>query len=111
MADIFQVKITDYAQSQLKEITQYISHELENPEAAIHTLNILEKSISSLSQLPERVALTEEQPWHNLGIHKLPVKNFFIYFWIDKKHLKVQITAIVYMKRDQNTQLSQMFWE
>lgn len=111
MADIFQVKITDYAQTQLKEITQYISHELENPEAALHTLDILEKSISSLSQLPERVARTEEEPWHSLGIHKLSVKNFLVYFWIDKKHYKVQVTAVVYNKREQKTQLSQMSWE
>ena len=34
-----------------------------------------EKEIGSLAQFSNRVPLTEEEPWHSQGIHKLPVKN------------------------------------
>lgn len=61
-----------------------------------------------LSKFPQRIALTEEEPWHSYGIRKIPVKNFLVYFWIDEDHLKVQVTAVVYGKRDQVHQLSQM---
>lgn len=45
------------------------------------------------------------------GIHRLPVKNFLVYFWIDENNMRVQITAIIYEKRDQLRQLSQMDME
>ena len=57
------------------------------------------------------IALTEEEPWHNYGIRKMPVKNFLVYFWLDEDHLIVQVTAVVYGKRDLIRQLSQMDME
>ncbi len=44
-------------------------------------------------------------------IHRLPVKNFLVYFWIDEDKMKVQITAVIYGKRDQLRQLSQIEME
>jgi len=71
----------------------------------------MESAISSLSQFPQRIALTEEEPWRSAGIHKMPVKNFFIYFWIDEENDKVQVTTDIYGKHDQVKQLSQMDME
>ena len=90
---------------------RYITHELKAPEAALHLLNTLENSFASLEHFPQRVALTNQEPWHTKGIHCLPVKNFFVYFWIDEKDMKVQITAGIYAKRNQIYQLSQMDME
>lgn len=108
MAETYAVKITIHAQGQLHEITHYIASELKAPDAALHLLDTLEDAISSLSEFPQRIALTEEEPWHSYGIRKMPVKNFLVYFWVDEDHLKVQVTAVVYGKRDQVHQLSQM---
>lgn len=108
MAETYIVKITTQAQGQMKEIMHYIASELKAPDAALHLLDALENAIASLSHFPHRVALTEEEPWHSNGIHRLPIKNFLVYFWIDEHNLKVQITAIVYERRNQILQLSQM---
>ena len=108
MADTYNVKVTVQAQNQIQEIAQYIATELQAPDAALHLLDTLEFEISSLSAFPQRIALTEEEPWHSYGIHKMPVKNFLVYFWIDENACKVQITAVVYGRRDQARQLSQM---
>jgi len=89
----------------------YIVHELKAPDAALHLLDVLEESFSSLSHFPQRVILVDEEPWHSKGIHRLPVKNFLVYFWIDEDNLRVQITAVIYAKRDQLHQLSQMNME
>ena len=105
------VKITSQAELQIQEIIHYITHELKAPEAALHLLDILEDSFASLERFPHRIALIDEEPWHTKGIHRLPVKNFLVYFWIDEDNLKVQITAIIYEKRDQLHQLSQMDME
>ncbi|WP_042356936.1 type II toxin-antitoxin system RelE/ParE family toxin [Bacillus rubiinfantis] len=111
MAETYAVKITTQAEEQMQEITRYIASELKAPDAALRLLDALEDAISSLSDFPQRVALTEEEPWHSYGIRKMPVKNFLVYFWIDEDHLKVQVTAVVYGKRDQIRQLSQMDME
>ena len=109
MADkTYIVKITAQAEEQLKEIIKYITSELKAPKAALCLLDEIEQSISSLSQFPQRVTLTEEEPWRSYGIHKMPVKNFLIYFWIDEENSKVQVTTVIYGKRDQLKQLSQM---
>lgn len=102
------VKVTSQAEEQLQEIVHYIIHELKAPDAALHLLDTLEASFASLSQIPQRVALVDEEPWHTNEIRRLPVQNFLVYFWIDEKNMKVQITAIIYEKRDQLRQLSQM---
>lgn len=108
MADTYQVKVTLQAQEQMGEIVHYIATELFAPEAALRQLDALENAISSLTQFPNRIALTEEEPWHSYGIHKMPIKNFLVYFWIDEDTCKVQVTAVVYGRRDQIQQLSKM---
>lgn len=102
------VKITSQAEEQIQEIIHYITYELKSPDAALHLLDVLEDSFSSLTHLPQRVALLDEEPWHTKGIHRLPVMNFLVYFWIDEDNMKVQVTAVIYGKRDQLHQLSQM---
>lgn len=102
------IKITAQAEEQLREIIKYITSELKAPKAALYLLNEIEHSISSLSRFPQRITLTEEDPWRSKGIHKMPVKNFLIYFWIDEEKSMVQVTSVIYGKRDQLKQLSQM---
>lgn len=111
MDKIYNVKITSQAEEQIQEIVYYIYHELKAPDAALQLLDALEDAFSSLTHFPQRVVLVEEEPWHTNGIHRLPVKNFLIYFWIDEDNMRVQITAIIYGKREQLRQLSQMDME
>lgn len=111
MDKTYTVKITSQAEEQIQETIYYIAHELKAPEAALHLLDTLEDAFLSLAHFPQRVALISEEPWHTKGIHRLPVKNFLMYFWIDEDNTKVQITAVIYEKRDQLRQLSQMDME
>ena len=104
----YEVKITEPAQRQLQEIVRYIAEDLQEKRTALRTLDTLEKEILSLSTLPNRVALTEEEPWHSQGIHKFPVKNYLIYFWVDEETKKVQIIGAVYGRKDQRHQLSNL---
>ena len=92
----------------MHDTVRYISKELLSPQTAYHWIEEIEEAVSSLSQFPNRILLTDEEPWHSHGIRKMPVHNFLIYFWMDEEHLKVQIIAVVYGKRDQLRALSQM---
>ena len=78
-------RATTQAEEQIREIAQYIAAELKAPKAALRLLNAMEEAITSLSQLPQRVELTKENPWHSFGIHKMPVKISSSAFWMDEK--------------------------
>lgn len=104
----YEVKITPQASSQMLEIFNYISATLEAPIAAERLLDELQKSILSLDTMPKRVALVDEEPWRSYGVHKMPVKNFLIYFWVNDEQKEVHITAVIYGRQDQLQQLKQM---
>ena len=44
-------------------------------------------------------------------MRKIVVKNFLIYFWVDEENMRVQVTAVIYQKRDQLARLAKMEWE
>lgn len=111
MTTAYRVNVTTQAQEQMQEIVRYIALELKAHDAALHLLDTLEEAISSLSHMPNSIALTDEEPWRSNGIHRMPVKNFLVYFWVNENTKQVQITAVIYGRRDQARQLSQMNME
>ena len=92
----------------MREIAHYISYDLMAPEAADNLLDDLKASILKLSVLPKKYSLIEEEPWRSEGVRKIVVKNFLVYYWIDEEYNKVQVTAVIYSKRDQIKQLKNM---
>ncbi len=106
--DNYKVKITEQAEVQLREILLYISNTLKEPDIAINLFNELQKSILSLDVMPKRIALIDEEPWRSYGIHKMPVKNFLVYFLVNEDLKEVHITAVIYGKRAQLKQLEKM---
>ena len=104
----YKVKLTDHAVAQLKEAVIYISKVLQASTVAKHWAARVKKELASLSTMPARYPLTEEEPWHTEGVHKMSVENFLVYYWIDEEKKIVWITAIVYARRDQLRVLREM---
>lgn len=105
MGNKYEIKVTRQALEQMREIAHYISYDLMAPEAADNLLDDLKASILKLSVLPKKYPLIEEEPWRSEGVRKIVVKNFLVYYWIDEEYNKVQVTAVIYSKRDQIKQL------
>ena len=106
----YEVRITKQAYRQMKEIALYIANELFAPEAAANLLDKLQESINALSDMPKRHSLVDEEPWKSEGVRKIVVKGFLIYFWVDDENMRVQVTAVIYAKRNQRVQLAKMDW-
>lgn len=104
----YEVKITEYALEAMRGIAHYIAYDLFSPQAAVNTLNAIRAEIKSLDTLPSRVALTDDEPWHSEGIHKMPVNNYLVYFWINEDEHIVHVTNVVYARRDQKSVLQDM---
>ena len=108
MTEQYQVHITRYAYKQMKEIRQYIEHELLSPDAAKALLVSIRKVVSNLAFMPAKYQLVEEEPWHTEGVRRVIVRNFLVYYFIDEEKKKVYVTAVVYGKREQLKQLVDM---
>ena len=111
MADAYVVEITPYAEDALREIGQYIAINLQSVQNAIRTLSMIREEIKNLRFMPARVPLTPDEPWRSEGVHRMLVKNFYVYFWIEDLNKVVRVIHVVYVGRDQKTQLSQIDME
>lgn len=104
----YRIRITRQARDHLREIRKYIECELLAPVAAKNTVAAIKAEMQSLTHMPARIHLTPEQPWHDQGVRRDRVNNYYIYFWIDEENKKVQIIGVIYARRDQQKQLELM---
>ena len=104
----YKVKLTTQAIEELDLASQYIANELQQPEIANHWLDTMQCEFRSLSYLPGRFPLTEEEPFRSMGVHKMRVKNYLVYYIIQREAAIVWITSIIYAKRNQIAQLLKM---
>ena len=102
----YEVKLTAQAIGQIGETVQYISKIMSEPEIALKWANTLQSEIGKLSFMPFKYALTEEEPWREKGIRKMPVKNFLVYYLIDDENKTVWVMAVIYGRRDQSAALT-----
>ena len=92
----------------MKEIVHYISKVLLLPETARKWADTLKSEIAKLDFMPSRYPPAEEEPWHNAGIHKMPFRNFLVYYLIEDDRKQVWVTAVIYSRRDQIAALAEM---
>ncbi|SCW59038.1 ParE toxin of type II toxin-antitoxin system, parDE [Ruminococcaceae bacterium YRB3002] len=106
MSDQYKLIILPEAQKDIREIIFYIARELAAPQAALRLQDEFQKEINSLARMPERIKKVDEQPWKNMGIRKVRVKNYYIYFLVDDEEIAVKVNAVIYVGRDQSKQMT-----
>lgn len=100
MSDPYNVVYSPEALSDLKDIYAYIAQELMIPDTALNQVNRIRKEIRSLDFMPSRYALVDWEPWKSMGMHKVPVDNFVVFYTVDSDSMTVAIIRIVYGGRD-----------
>ena len=60
---MYEVEVSEQADSDLRGIFEYIAFELQSPENASGQLDRLEEQILSLDTMPERYRKYEKEPW------------------------------------------------
>ncbi len=104
----YQVRMTVQAEDNILEYAEYIKTELMNPQAAAKFVEDMRSAVKSLSLMPQRNPLTDEEPWRKMGIYKMVVRGYLIYYWVDHETETVHVTSVVYGKRNQAEQLAAM---
>lgn len=102
---IFEIKISNQADADLRGIYEYIAYELQSPDNASGQLDRLEESIMSLDQMPERFREYENEPWQSRGLRIMPVDNYCVLYIPNKEDAVVTIIRVMYGGRDMDTQL------
>ena len=100
MSDAYNVVYSPQALNDLKDIYAYIAQELLVPDTARNQVNRIRKEIRSLDFMPSRYALVDWEPWKSMGMHKVPVDNFVVFYTVDSDSMTVAIIRIVYGGRD-----------
>ena len=85
----YEVELSEQADSDLREIFEYIAFELQSPENASGQLDRLEEQILSLDIMPERYRKYENEPWKSRGLRVLPVDNYVIFYIPDSIRMTI----------------------
>lgn len=103
---IYDVQISNQAESDLRSIFEYIAFELQSVQNAAGQLSRLEESIYSLDQMPDRYRAYEKKPWHSRGLRVMPVDNYIVFYIPNHDTKVVNIVRVMYGGRDIDTRLS-----
>ena len=103
---IYEVELSEQADSDLRGIFEYISFELQSPENASGQLDRLEEQMLSLDTMPERYRKYEKEPWKSRGLRILPVDNYVVLYISDSNKKVVTILRVMYAGRDIDNQLN-----
>ena len=98
--EIYNINVAEPAEIDLYDIVKYVSEQFMADVTALELLNEIENAISSLSTFPERFPLVNDDRLRMMGYRKLSVKNYLIFFFIDKKNMIVNIERVLYNRRD-----------
>lgn len=99
-SDSYNVVYSSEALNDLRDIYSYIAQELLTPDTALNQVNRLRKEIRSINFMPFRYALVDWEPWKSIGMHKVPVDNYIVFYTIDNNSMTVAVIRILYGGRD-----------
>lgn len=100
MSDTYSVIYSTEAKNDIKDIYSYIAFELLVPSAVESQVNRIRKTIRSLDFMPSRNPIVDWEPWKSMGIHKIPVDNFVVFYMVDSTSWTVTIIRVIYSGRD-----------
>ena len=96
----YRVDVSGPAENDLGEIVRYIASQLSAPRSALHMIELLEKAMEGLSDMPQHDPFVADERLAQMGYKKLPVKNYIVFYSIDEKNRAVDIERILYGRRD-----------
>ena len=96
----FDVIIEPTAEKDLYGILTYISETLLEPAIAKRIYMSIKEQVLSLSDMPLRYALVDEEPYRSMGVRKIPVENYIAFYIVDESRYAVHVFRILYNRRE-----------
>jgi len=96
----YSLNITDIAEEDILSTIKYIANELKNSIAANNLLDEIEKHELILEDTPGIYPLVHDEYLAEKGLKYVKIKNFLLFYTIDKKNKIVNIIRFLYGRRD-----------
>lgn len=96
----YKVDVTDRAKADIRAAVRYIAVKLRQPDTAEKLLDCFVEEITSLENMPERCGLVHEEYLASLGIRMTMVKNYLMFYQVDRTARTVTVTRMLYGRRD-----------
>ena len=100
MSEKYRIQYSPAALDDLKDIYAHIANELRSPETASKQIHRINQEICSLDFMPCRYEQVDWEPWKSMGMRKVAVNNFVVFYTVDQKRMNVTVIRIVYGGRD-----------
>jgi len=94
------VNITDVAEDDILSTVKYISDELKAPKAANDLLDQIEKHEDILGKTPNIYPNVPDEYLAGKGLKFIIIKNYLMFFTVDKNKKTVNIIRFLYGRRD-----------
>lgn len=96
----YRVQYAADAMEDLRSIYHYIAHELQAPQATQGQVDRIRKMIRSLENAPTRFLAVNWEPWHKMGMRKVPVDRYMVFYLVDEPQETVTVVRIFYCGRN-----------
>lgn len=96
----YKVIIEGTAENDLIEILDYIGRILHEPRTAERIYFSIKEQILSLSKMPFRYSLIQEEPYRTNGVRRIPVENYSAFYIVDDRDKTVHVFRIIYNRRE-----------
>ncbi|MNE06088.1 Plasmid stabilization system protein [compost metagenome] len=98
--ETFHITITEPAERDLRDIADYIAHELLDHVAARKLVSRIAESIFELEHMPLRNNLVRDERLASQGIRKLVVDQYIVFYLVSEADTTVTVIRILYGKRN-----------
>ena len=96
----YRVQYSPAAYEDLRAIYRYIAWELQAEATAQNQTARIRRAVRTLDRFPHRHPTIDWEPWMSMGVHKVPVDNYYVFYRVDEDRATVTILRIFYAGRD-----------
>ena len=96
----FKVILETTAISDLRGILRYITENLKELATAKRIYRSIKEQIMKLNKMPLRHPLVIDETFAALGLRKMPVENYLVFYVADESQKEVHVLRILYNRRE-----------
>ena len=96
----YRVQYSPAAYEDLRAVYRYIALELQAEETAQHQTTRIRRAVRTLDRFPRRHPTVDWEPWMSMGIYKVPVDNYYVFYRVNEDRATVTVLRIFYAGRD-----------
>ncbi|NLJ25424.1 MAG: type II toxin-antitoxin system RelE/ParE family toxin [Firmicutes bacterium] len=96
----YEILITESAANDLRQITDHVAVQLQDPVSARMLSDRLKHSMMSLATMPYRHVLVVDHRLAALGIRKLPIDGYLVFYAISEGDETVNVLRVLHGRRD-----------